>query len=273
VRYIGPQEIRGRKFWKEFFEWYRGRSDQFNPEEMSSHLLNLANTDDDGPLNCIFLSEEGFTHDLMPNPEMPSGFGRIEKTCRMLKNLSFDDIHVILTIRRQDGFLLSSYKHLVQRWREKETFGGWVFNNLDLNRLSWKPVINYIESTFGAQKLTILPSEMIKEDGFLKYLNASLAPARLEASRWVSGRHANPSLSDGAVDLARHVNEVIARIDRAEKINTAIAECGAMPSHRNGSIDSALAMLRMHLAELYGDENDEIRSTYFPQFGQDFCFS
>jgi hypothetical protein len=272
VIYVGPDDIRGRGFWRDFFGNYRRLAPEFNVAEFRSYLLGRLRKQGSGESDTIFLSEEGLSYDIMPNPQMPSGFGRVRNTCRFLQSLGMDDIHVVLTIRRQDRFLLSAYKHMVQLRGETETFGGWLFNNIDLDAVSWLPVIEAFEESIGVERLTVLPFEMTNEDGFAAYLQAVVAPAGLDTSDWQPGCVANPSLTDGSVDLARRVNETVPAVNKASRINFAIANSGALGQLGNQSIRRSYDVLTERLAARYADDNKAVRARCFPEVGAGFCF-
>ncbi len=207
----------------------------------------------------------------MPNRKNSGKFSGMEKSCDFVRGCGFEDPYVVLTVRRQDHFLLSTYKHYVHRHREMETFFGWLYRSVDIDGLSWASVIETVVSEFGRESVRVVPFEVLKTENILNYIEYVCGIPKGDCENWDSTLQiTNPSLSDNALDLAIQVNERIVHNPSAEAVNTAVSRSVVSPPIHGMSLDTKRLIL--NLSKRYAEENERLRQEYFPEIGEKFLF-
>jgi hypothetical protein len=131
---------------------------------------------------------------------------------------TFPDAHILLCIRRQDALVDSLYRQSLHTYhfsgvaeflnRGPEGFGPWregARANIDVRSLAFGPVVDAYEAAFGADRVHVLPYELMRADPpeFYRRLSSALGaevgiPAAVDTS--------NRSYSALSVRVARVLN-------------------------------------------------------------------
>jgi hypothetical protein len=135
----------------------------------------------------------------------PGLYPRAQERAEALREvLSEYSAKVLLGIRPQSGFVESYYIQLVQQGGY-QTFADW-FGELDLEQLSWRPVVDTLVSTFGRDAVEVIDFTTIR-NGALAYLRGFLD--RVDPDLWLEEAEAprdNASLSDKGLRIALAAN-------------------------------------------------------------------
>jgi hypothetical protein len=110
---------------------------------------------------------------------------------------------VLLGIRPQSGFVESYYIQKVQQG-DYRTFDDW-FGELDLDRLSWRPVVDTLVATFGRDNVEVIDFNLIR-NGTLAYVRGFLDRIDPDVHVDEAAPRDNASLSDKGLRIALAVN-------------------------------------------------------------------
>ncbi|MFV0321288.1 MAG: hypothetical protein ACK5LE_02760 [Alphaproteobacteria bacterium] len=265
----GPDEIRFHETWGDIFSGYYRNNYSVDLRKCTKNFFKKSKK------NKILLSEESLTHDLMPSQWGEGKFARIERTCDIIESMA-DNISIILCIRRQDDFLISTYNHLLHRHGLMVGFEEWLLNNIQITQLSWLSVIDKLEKRFGRKNLTIVPFEYIKKgiDIFLKSMlkNTNINTEKFNYDYSIK----NPSLNVGGANLAIEVNKLLRMYPKKREllisdIINRTSDCSFDQDEKKfKEIKQNLSVL---LAQIYADENHSIEKEWFFQKCPEFYFS
>ena len=217
----------------------------------------------------VIISEEGLTHDLMPSPKTKGAFGGVRAAAESLAELSSGNATIVLSIRRQDSYITSCYKHKIKWQGQGLTYPEYFFNGVDVFGLSWKSVIDEFERCFPG-RVKVVPFELIKVDA-RRYLDYFLKVCGIEAGEGVfdyevPGHVKNESLTDVETVFLRGVNRELARlteIDSGKRF-----ELIKMVSTLMIGVDGEKHRIRLpqhwknRIIELYKEENMGIIDAY-----------
>lgn len=220
--------------------------------------------------DIVLVSEEGFCSGFLLGGEPePSGLERAGMSAEVIGSLPFDDIRVILTIRQQRGFLVSSYTHRVKLHREARGFSRWLDEAVDAERLSWSGVASAFEARLGAGRVALLPFEIVKAESAVSYVRAFFAAAGLSLDDLDLGevRAANVSASHLAVSASRVFNRLSRRKTGRSELNAWLTR--RFPSDRHGGFRPSDPRLD-EIANAYAAENDALARRYFPDHADVF---
>ncbi|MCL6285254.1 hypothetical protein M3P21_17130 [Ruegeria sp. 2012CJ41-6] len=207
---ILPQDFRGSQYFGEYMKMYRAGS-------VSG--FEQATADFFGPYfkkyKTVVCSSETFCHDFMPSRKY--GFGGIDRSeisAEVLTYTGAASTKIILTVRPQRDFLISTYTHFVHRQKEFRTYQDWLEAEVDLPRVLWSPVVKSFRDRFNEVEVVPMRGD------YLNTVLSTLTPRKLKLS--IDTDVQNPSLSGRAIQLARIMNKEIQRQDKAERVNNAI---------------------------------------------------
>lgn len=127
-----------------------------------------------------------------------------ERAAALREVLANHSTKILLGIRPQSGFVESFYIQTVQQGGY-QTFAEW-FGNLDLDQLSWRPVIDVLVRTFGRETVEVIDFNTIR-NGALAYLRGFLD--RVDRNIELEGSEAprdNASLSEKGLRIALAAN-------------------------------------------------------------------
>ncbi|MFV0475069.1 MAG: hypothetical protein ACK5MQ_12820 [Pikeienuella sp.] len=216
--------------------------------------------------DTVLISEEGFCSGFLPGAlERPAGLERAVLAAEVIAALPFDDIRVILTIRRQRGLLVSSYVHRVKLHRERRGFGRWLREVVAPDRLSWAGVAAEFEAVLGPGRLTLLPFEIVKAEGSGAYARAFFDAAGLcgDGVDFSLVNAANLSASHPALLASLAFNRITFGNVEKTTVNEQLSHY--FPSSRFRSFlpkDAALDVI----AAIYAAENEALARRYFPDY-------
>jgi hypothetical protein len=155
--------------------------------------------------------------DLIGHPFRSDGDGLLypsaaENIATLGQALDGHPVRLVLSIRPQDGFLESYYLQSVHEGGHK-SFERWL-QQVDLDRLSYRPLVEALATVCGAENVRIVDFGRIKQgaEGFLEYFLRTIDP-RLDMSVEYHASH-NRSLSAKGLQMALAAN---ARISTPEK--------------------------------------------------------
>lgn len=242
---ILPEDMRGKPFLGKYLAAYRGHdvpdmdevtADFFRPFLHGHHR--------------VICTEETFCHDFMPSRKLSSGgIDRSETTARILSMTGANETQIVLSIRPQVDFIISTYTHFVHRHRETRDFDAWLAAEVDLSKMMWQPAVNAFRSQFGQENVDVVSLAETKQtgmDGYLRLMLDRLGVGHMNLDL-SDGRVHNPSPSQRAVHLCRVLNQQIANPKKSEMINTAVidtfpvAEFGKFRPAKSPFADATLA--------------------------------
>ena len=198
---------------------------------------------------AIVLSAENLT----ANPAAPSLFEGLAKRF---------DIEVIVYIRRQDEYILSSW----QQWYSKiwVDFWAWVISVVGVLG-DWRAYLENWETIIPREKITVRIFERSKLEGgdviadFYSMLGISKP---LSALAYPKGT-VNPSFSDAVMDLVKGNELIFRNVHDNDFYNFVVKMTGDkfMKSARQSSISISQ---RQSIIRRYKQQNDWIKKAYFP---------
>lgn len=259
VGLILPEDLRGQPILGRFLSVYRGG----DVPDMEQHFADFFQ-----PIlerhNHVICSEETFCHDFMPSRTFAQGgIDRADISADLLSRTGASRTRVVLSIRPQVDFLVSTYTHFVHRHRETNDFGTWLSNHVDLPRLLWEPAVRAFRYRFGDQAVDSVSLAMTRQIGMSGYLQAMMDAfgiGDLDLEMRTDKIH-NPSPSLRAVHLCRVMNREIANPRRSEAINSALVDI--FPVAEFGKFMPLDWTLPDDLAALY--EADHMAATSWPR--------
>lgn len=247
VGLILPEDLRGKPYLGQFLAAYRDQDVPDVQQRCAEFFAPfLARYDH------VICSEETFCHDFMPSRTFGrGGIDRAETAAELLSQTGAAETRVVLSIRPQVDFLISTYTHFVHRHRETNDFGAWLRAQVDLPRLLWQPAVRAFQDRFGVGAVQVVSLAMTREVGMTGYLQAmmdafDIGHLRLELQ---ADKTHNPSPSQRAVHLCRIMNREIANNKKSETINSALVE--TFPVSEFGKFVPLNWSLPGDLAELY----------------------
>jgi hypothetical protein len=121
------------------------------------------------------------------------------------------ETRVVFYLRRTVSFLESYYLQLIHQG-EFFTFDQWL-DRVDLDRVSWRPVVEMLRDAFGADRVSIGDFDEIKEgqDEFLRRFLRRVDPSIDVAASYRPRR--NPSISDKGLQIALSANPYLRSAD------------------------------------------------------------
>ncbi|WP_138468064.1 hypothetical protein [Poseidonocella sp. HB161398] len=225
----------------------------------------------------VLASEETLTNVFIPGYcDEATGFGAIGRVADLLEALELPGLEILLTVRRQDRYLRSCYGHRVKRNGETAEFDDWVARRVDLEALSWEAVTETLEARFGAERVTVVPFEMLESADEAALYARCLAPLGADVSHHLapSEPEANATLSETATEIARVLNRLpvatrkaqVARIELLTRIHDFATALGDPPA-RPG-LDAVTELCRAR----YAEGNARLAARKFPDIASSFAF-
>lgn len=220
VGLILPEDLRGNPYLGRYLAAYRGGTIR----DMNQHTADFF-----GPVlarhDRVICSEETFCHDFMPSRKFgDGGIDRADVTAELLSHSGAARTKVVLSIRPQLDFLISTYTHFVHRHRETLDFPQWLEAQVDLSRMNWAPVVQAFRDRFssdGVQAVSLAEHPNIT--AFVVAMMGAFGIGHLPLELSTDQVH-NPSPSLRAVHLCRIMNQEITSPKRAETINSALVD-------------------------------------------------
>lgn len=157
-----PDDIRDTIYFNELFKFHTGVC-SFSDLDIEAACSDFENHVLRHEFANVIVSEEGFLHNLMPSSDTAGAFGGVEETCRVLSSYLEGEATIVLTIRSQASFIESSYKHKIKWQSSSMSFGEYFLKGVNAFRLSWKTVVDVLESYFPG-RVRVVPFEIVKSD-------------------------------------------------------------------------------------------------------------
>lgn len=248
---ILPEDLRGTPFLGRFLSAYRGADIPDVDQHCAAFFKPFFARHD-----YIICSEETFCHDFMPSHKFAQGgIDRADISADLLSRTGAAHTRVVLSIRPQVDFLISTYTHFVHRHRETNDFATWLIKQVDLPHLLWDPAVQAFRNRFGAEAVHVVSLSMTRQVGMIGYLQAmmdafGIGHLNLEMP---TDRVHNPSPSQRAVHLCRVMNREIANQRRSEIINSTLVE--TFPVSEFGKFTPPEWTLPDDLAALYAADH------------------
>ena len=200
--------------------------------------------------SAILLSAENLT----ANPAAPSLFEGLAERY---------DMEVILYIRRQDEFILSTW----QQWNSKIQADFWAWIVSVVGKLgNWRAHLENWEAVVPRDKITVRIYERSKLEGgdvvadFYSLLGISRP---LNALRLPKDA-VNPSFSDAIMDLVKG-NELIFKSAHDGDFYNFVADMTGDKYTKTARQSSITFLQRQSIIERYKGQNNWVRKNYFPQ--------
>jgi len=198
---------------------------------------------------AILLSAEN----LAANPAAPSLFENLAKRY---------DTKVIIYIRRQDEFILSSW----QQWHSKISTDFWAWVISVVGRLgNWRAYLENWETVIPRDKITVRVFERSKlEDGdVIADLYSMLGISQPLSALAYPERIVNPSFSDAIVDLVKG-NDLIFRNPHDNDFYNFVVKMTGDKYMKTSRQSSITFLQRRSILRRYKQQNDWVKKAYFP---------
>jgi hypothetical protein len=262
-RVVLPRGIRGSRC----YQYHAGKHMRINTAVTLDAARSNFETFIAGPLSHTIISEEGFTHDVMPSKKYNGAMGGIKEAVESLYELTGGNAVIIITIRRQDTFIDSCYMHKIKWQGASLSYPEYFFNVVDAFSLSWLHVIKEFEKRFNG-KVRVVPFELIKLGGndFIKAFLQACNIDEFKEFNWdVAEKAKNESLSSaesmGLLEINRAFkNYPIAEQDRYKVISLVTDLIGGVED--KNFIQKLPDNWRRSLIQNYAKENEEIFKEY-----------
>lgn len=266
-----PRQVRQKSYLGPFTRYLRGKSDDPGAR---AFLALFGETDSD----AVIVSEEALTNDFIPGfNDSVLGFEMIDRTIAFLQALEIEDLRILLTVRRQDTFLKSAYSHRVRRAGITLGFDAWLDQEVKIAHMSWLTVVDKLDAAFGADKVTVVPFEMLKtqsdKDFYLRTVGTAMDRdfERHEAPKKVNE---NSALAVEVFEIAAILNALPitneAQIDRRRKL---LNEINAFVLDNGGQrFEVDLTEVTAQCRALYAAENAALAARKFPDLVTGFTF-
>lgn len=213
-----PEDIRGKPFLGAYMAAYRGKHVPKFPKITADFFAPYL-----ARFRTVICSEETFCHDFMPSRRFgEGGIDRAAITAKLLSHAGADNTRVVLTIRPQMAFLISTYTHFVHRQGECGSFPEWFDAEVRAPNVRWTPAVEAFRNQFGSEAVRVV--SMGQYGRIEDFLRAVLDAMDLEDVP-VALPHddqMNQSPSARAVQMCRKINSVILDKAMSEKLNTSI---------------------------------------------------
>ena len=129
----------------------------------------------------------------------------------LAKLLSGRRVVAALSIRSYDGYVESTYKHMVRSSRQVLPFRSYA-KQADLPGLTWLPIVEALIEAFGQESVVVWSYEAYAADlpRFYAWLFRTLGLEVAPETFGVHGKPRNPSPSTGLLIVQRAINRVVA---------------------------------------------------------------
>lgn len=247
---ILPEDIRGKPFLGAYLAAYRGKHIPQLPRLTAEFFAPYLSK-----FQTVICSEETFCHDFMPSLRL--GAGGIDKahlTAAILSQSGADKTRVVLTIRPQMDFLISTYTHFVHRQGELRSFPDWIDAEVRLKKMRWAPAVAAFRHRFGSDAVDVVSmAQHDRIEGFLSAVLDRLGVGELPIAM-PSGDRMNPSPSAEAVQKCRAINAVILSNALSETVNSQLVE--DYPAEEHGKFYPHLWVKPMGLDYEFASDHD-----------------
>lgn len=208
--------------------------------------------------SVVICSEETFCHDHMPSRKFGmGGIDRSDISADILSRSGAAETQVVLSIRPQMDFLISTYTHFVHRHRESRDFKSWVEAEVDLPSLLWKPAVAEFQKKFGKHSVKTVSLSITGAggiSGYIKQMLISFGVNYPNLNLAIDTVH-NPSPSRRAVELCRILNREIINSKRSEAVNSMIVD--TFPVSEFGKFSASPWCLPAEIQKLYEQDHAE----------------
>lgn len=266
-----PRRVRQHKYLGEFQDYFRGKIDR--PQTASFMSL----FDDEEHLKVV-LSEEALTNDFLPGAKNAQpGFSVVHRTIEFLRGLDIPELHILLTVRRQDKFLKSAYSHQVRRTALAMTFDEWVKSDVKLPDMSWLKVVDALDAAFGAKKVTVVPFEMLEKASDRDFYLRCVAPlsVSLENHEEPKKVNVNSSLAQDTLEISQILNRLDVKdrteLERRRKLINTVNSFVLDNGGQAYQVD--LSEVTQQCRAMYRQENAELVARKFPDLKTSFAFA
>lgn len=265
-----PRKVRQNKYLANYMRYYRGKLETPDTEA----FLKLFEED---KFKKVILSEEALSNDFIPAAEYDNnGFDAVDRTIAFLKALELPDVRILLTVRRQDKFLKSAYSHRVRRASVTTSFEDWLQDEAQLENMSWLKVVDKLDAAFGADKVAVVPFEMLEVAEDKDFYLRCIAPLGMDFSRHMPPKvlDENSSLAEETLEIAAILNKLEPKdaeeVDRRRKLITSINRFVLDNGGRSFKVD--LTEVTARCLECYKAENEALAARKFPDLATSFTF-
>lgn len=202
-----------------------------------------------GDARTVLLSAEN----LAANPAAPALFSGLRDKY---------DVRIILYVRRQDDYLLSSW----QQWYAKVSndFWAWMTSVVGLMG-NWRTYLEQWETTIARELITVRVYERNRLDGgdaIRDFHNCLGTDAPFQSMRYPAQR-INPSYSDAIADLVKG-NEAIFENAHDNRFYAFVKQVSGDRYTRNSRHSIITYQQRMAILQRYADANAWVLDNYFP---------
>jgi hypothetical protein len=225
----------------------------------------------------LLISEEGWSSYLIHPRRHGSWARQAKRTFRIVDHFSAYDFRVVLTVRRQDSYLLSSYAHLVRHGRVHLPFESFWKDGWDLETMSWLGFVEEFVKEYGTERFVVLPYEHIRDDFgayFRTFLGAACnIPEATIADMNPEPNELNQSLSEPAMDIARIINKHLNRDVPVHRLKALIKDIrDILPTGDYPKFSADIEEVRAAMAKLFTAENRTLNEKFFirPHRGFEF---
>ena len=202
--------------------------------------------------STILLSAENLT----ANPVAPSLFEDLVESY---------DVRVIIYIRRQDEYVLSSW----QQWTSKVRADFWAWLVSVVGTLGdWRAYLENWEAVIPREKITvrIFEKPRLVDGDVVADFHSMLGVSRPLDDFTLSEDSVNPSFSDAVVDLVKG-NELIFQTPHDNDFYNFVAKMTGDRYTKTARQSSISFPQRQAILDRYKKQNNWVKESYFPQAG------
>ncbi|MFC1673567.1 hypothetical protein ACFL12_05365 [Pseudomonadota bacterium] len=234
----------------------------FRDTPASTDQLKMTLFNPDRSENGMFATQESFTWFTHSKTEPDRHVQMLD----MLKELTRSyEVHPIIVVRRQDGFIQSLYNQLVKRGevRDFPTF----FSDLPLERYDWNIVCDLYAEAFGRENLTVIPMERqcygpVKAKNFLEGMLHAVGLTKIKVDM-KSLPILNPSLAARVVEVQRLANQMLLNNEASWLAEQFERHIPKLPDDKHTFLTDELSA---EIHERYRAANQRLFETYMSEF-------
>lgn len=194
---------------KDLMQWRKAEKAHKPPKSLDAYFQRIAQDDRD---SCL-LSYEGFlgTMDIGSSGTIYPHTQRVLDV--MTKNLANQNIKVAFAVRSYSDYIESVYKWMLKKGLKaaRQPFDEYL-KGVDLQEISWVPVVNALRETFGEENVLVWSQEKFQSDsakGNLNMLRFFYGDSVTQSDIVSDIPDANTSLSAEGMHIIRLIHGVI----------------------------------------------------------------
>lgn len=237
-----------------------GESKKLTPEQVEVFFARLHNNARSMKgVDSVLISAEPFYRGRLPGegqlPERRRGY-----VAQLRELIPFDDVEVVLVLRRQDDYLESLYNEHVKVTRYAEDI--WSFLKDYRSRFEYKAQIELWTEFFPAIKIFTFEELVADRNPARDFLTAVFGPRDVELE--AVGQESNVSLPVGLVEFKRRLNRtLLSRPELSRVVDVLQTMAKARAGEKSSRASRLSAQDRKNILADFEEDNLWVNRTYF----------